>query len=327
MLNAHSRIAIPEEMLYFRSTYAGVSVEDWRYPNLSEESYAEIVEDFVSRAGTLHPELDTASLTTTILEDSTRDLRHPFETVLSEWARYHGKVRWGEKTPGNLFYVDIILDMYPDARFVYMVRDPRAGVASMRHTNFFPQDVVFNALTRRKHANAGLAHFQSHVPECQWLTVRYEDLVQDPKPQLVRICELIGEAYEPAMLAYHKSASSFMKEEASQSFNAAATQPVNASKIDQWRDRLAPDEIAAVEAICQEEMRRHGYQPIRPVLPLLDKARLLSHMGIRILYWQIQVWRHHAIRHYTVKHEIFARTKRRLRLLRDQIAKRFFPLA
>lgn len=47
ILNAHSRIAIPEEVVYFGSFMAGVPIEKWRSPGLSEEAYSDFVHDFV----------------------------------------------------------------------------------------------------------------------------------------------------------------------------------------------------------------------------------------------------------------------------------------
>ena len=38
ILNAHSRIAIPDELIYFHSVLAGVPIETWRQPDL-ESAY------------------------------------------------------------------------------------------------------------------------------------------------------------------------------------------------------------------------------------------------------------------------------------------------
>lgn len=323
MLNAHSQIAIPEEMLYFRSHYASARIEDWRNPSLSEADYEEIVQTFVSHAAKLHPELEARTLSQRILENPRRDLRHPFASVLSEWAKSHGKKRWGEKTPGNLFYVDVISTMFPDSYFIYVVRDPRAGVASMVKANFFPQDIILNALTRRKHDRVGLKLLREHIPQNQWLVTRYEDIVQYPERELNRICDMIGERYEPGMLEYYDSATRYMKAEASQSFNAAATKPVMTSKISRWRTQLTPFQIAAVEHTCKEEMRRYSYEPLYPALSIWENVQLRTNIAMRVAYWHWQMWRHQDVRHYTVKHEMFARARSRATSLLSQFTGQF----
>jgi L-amino acid N-acyltransferase YncA len=311
MLNAHPRIAIPEELLYFRSDYAGVPIESWRTPQLSEPKYEELIRTFATNTADLHPELDAPALIDRILGEEPRDLRHPYQTVLDAWARLNGAARWGEKTPGNLFYVDIIHEMFPDAYFLYVVRDPRAGVASMQKADFFPDDVVFNAMSRRKHARVGPRLLDAHVAPDHWMTVRYEDLTTAPEATLRDICALIGETYEPAMLQYHRTAASYMKEKAATSFNAAATRPVTASKIDTWRDQFSGRDIAMIETICAEEMARHGYASESSSLP----AGAYLELGVKEVYWSVQAFRNRHVRHYTVKHSLFARPWARLRRL------------
>jgi hypothetical protein len=244
-----------------------------------------------------------------ILNDGPHDLRRPYSVVLDRWARHYGKPRWGEKTPGNLFYVDIIRDMYPEARFLYVVRDPRAGVASMQKTDFFPNDIAFNALSRWKHDRVGRRLLETHIPSEQWITVRYEDLAAHPDTVLRDVCICIGEEYDPSMLTYHKTSSAFMKEEAASIFNTAATQPVTAKKIDTWKLTLTDRDVALIESICATEMRRYGYQPVAPGFPLDVRFE----RTIKSAYWHFQSLRNRQNRHYTVKHSAFARLRTRLR--------------
>jgi len=308
MLNAHSHIAIPEELTYFQSSYAGVPIEEWRTPKLSADDYETLVREFVNNASSLHPELDAPGLIDTILADGPGDLRRPYATVLNAWANQHGATRWGEKTPGNLFYVDVIQEMFPDAYFVYVVRDPRAGVASMLKTDFFPDDVVFNALSRWKHARVGERLLHAHVPPNRWCTVRYEDLTTEPEPTLQRICAMVGEPYEPSMLRYHRTAENYMKSEAATSFNAAATRPVTTKQIDAWKEQLTERAIAMIETVCARDLRQYGYARSGARMSVGAWITLV----LKATYWGLQSVRNWHERHYTVKHAVFARLRTRL---------------
>lgn len=308
MLNAHPRIAVPEELVYFQSYYAGAPIESWRNPGLTRKEYTGIVRDFVDRVVQLHPELDAQTLIDTTVNEGPHDLRRPYSVVLSTWADYHGKHRWGEKTPGNLFYIDIIREMYPDARFLYVVRDPRAGVASMQRTGFFPSDIAFNALSRRKHDDVGRRLLEETVAPDHWITVRYEDLTSDPETTLREVCNCIDEDYDPRMLSYHQSSTTFMKEDAASSFNAAATRPVTTAKIDSWKQQLTMRDVALIEAICASEMEKYDYQPVTARQPW----SVLVERAVKSAYWRLQSIRNRSIRHYTVKHTLFARMRTRL---------------
>jgi hypothetical protein len=310
ILNAHPRIAIPDELIYFRSSLAGTPIEQWRTPDLSPPEYEAFVDRFLDATDRPLDALDHSQLKDDIL-DGPPTFRRPYRCALEAWARHHGKDRWGEKTPGNLFYADVILDMFPEARFLYMVRDPRAGVASMQRVSFFPDDVIFNALSRRKHDTKGRALLKRAVPDTQRMTVRYEDLVRNPAPETRAVCRFLGEDFSPEMLQFHRNADDYMKDEAEEQYNATATRPITDDRVDAWRNRLAPNQVAAVESICHGVMQRFRYEPTGHSLPLATRGEML----VKKAYWALQCWRHRDVRHYTVKSQFLERSANRLRAL------------
>lgn len=309
LLNAHSRIAVPEEMVYVNATIAGVPISQWPRPGWQPDQYAAFVRHFVSETCRHLAGVDLEWLRRTLLDAGPTDLRQPYACALDAFARAHGKARWGEKTPGNLFYADYLHAMFPDALFVHVVRDPRAGVASMMRVPFFPDDLVFNALNWHKHLVRGRAILDRGVPPSQRLTVRYEDLVTAPAATLRSVCDFLGERYEPEMLRFHADASAYMKPEAATGFNAAATGPVSKASLEKWKRQLTGADLALIETVCRREMDEFGYvrerQPLRPrpALSLLIKST----------YWTAQNWRNRRTRHYTLQHAMFARPRGRLR--------------
>lgn len=314
ILNAHPRIAVPDELIYLDSSLAGVPIEHWRDPGLSTEEYETFVDRFLTENCRSLDELDMDVLREEILAGP-HDFRRPYRCALEAWAGHHGKDRWGEKTPGNLFYADILLEMFPRARFLYMVRDPRAGVASMQRVSFFPEDTAFNALSRRKHDTEGRALLERHVPAAQRQAIRYEDLVRHPESVVQSLCEFLGEAYTPEMLRFHQDADAYMKDEAEERYNETATHPITDDRVDAWTDRLTSDQVAIIESVCDEIMREFGYTPTehRP------SSTVYGELFVKKMYWTYQCWRHRDVRHYTVKYPLFARSRTRLSSLRQQV--------
>ena len=308
ILNAHPNIAIPEEIIYFGSTMAGVPIAEWRKPALSEKAYQDFVADFVDNKCHVLDGIDHQEIKSEILASHQRDFCFPYRTILEAWAKHHGKKRWGEKTPGNLFYADILVEMFPDARFIHLVRDPRAGVSSMMKTTFFPNDIAFNAMSRRKFMRKGRAILEQAVPTSQRLLLRYEDIVTEPEISIRAICDFIGETFEPAMLSFYKDSSKYMKAEAASSFNKAATKPISAEMLDKWKKHLSSDQVAMVEAVCRKEMQEFNYAFSENSLSLSQRFEYMT----KKLYWGLPQWRHRRVRHFTVKSEMFARSKKRL---------------
>lgn len=305
MLNAHPRIGIPDELNFMNPSMA----ENWGRGTDTREEFRQRVRWHLENniEANAFPGLDRATLKDRLVEQATvYNHREVYEKSLSIWAQHHGKARWGEKSPGNLFYVRVLLDMFPDAQFIHLVRDPRAGVHSMLRTSFFGDDATFNALIRRMCLREGL-NLAEEMPSNQWIRIHYEDLLSNPEATLRTLCSFLGEAYDPSMLLYHRDAKKYMSDAAAREFNDAALRPIDASKISEWRKHLSREEAALVEAICAEEMRELGYTP--DGIPLGLQARAL--LGIKHLYWRFLSFRHSGPG-YVVVDRIFGATRRRL---------------
>jgi hypothetical protein len=129
--------------------------------------------------------------------DSTRLEYLLWDRVLHRELDEAGKEILVNKTPNDVFIVDRILECWPDARFIFLLRHP-AAIAKSRHSAR-PQDSdERNAEMVRRYATA-LEKARTTHPG---LTVRYEDLASDPERVTKEICAFLGVEWEPAMLNY-----------------------------------------------------------------------------------------------------------------------------
>jgi hypothetical protein len=120
-----------------------------------------------------------------------------WDRVLHRELEESGKEILINKTPNDVFIVDRILECWPDARFIFLLRHP-AAIARSRHTAR-PQDSdERNAEMVRRYAAALEAARQAHPG----LTVRYEDLATDPARVTQEVCAFLGVEWEPDMLNY-----------------------------------------------------------------------------------------------------------------------------
>lgn len=307
IFNAHSQVAVPDELEYFPMWPASVAPEDWRAPNLTATQYEQFVHRFLECSVRKIGGLGLEALQQKILEHPGRNLRSPYRLTLEAWAEQQGKPRWGEKTPRNLFYSDVLADMFPEARFICLVRDPRAVVYSMNRISYFSEDTVLNALNWRRAIREGHERLEASIPASQRITVRYEELVRAPEEQVQRLCTFAEVAFEPGMLDFHRNARSYIHDVQTPSVTKSV-QKQNATK---WKEGLAPSEIGIVESICRDEMKRWGYQPTAP--PPGWPGRL--DRGAKEAYWYVQRWRHAGQRDFLVSYPMFARTRNRLRRL------------
>ncbi|HIN82885.1 MAG TPA: sulfotransferase [Chromatiales bacterium] len=128
--------------------------------------------------------------------------------------------RFLEKTPRNALNIPFLCEVFPDARFIFLHRDPRENIASImeawtagRQGGF----VTFPGLSGWKRGDwclllppgwrelndasiAEIAAFQwrrsneiilddlQNLPESRWMSLSYSDLIASPKASMERIC-------------------------------------------------------------------------------------------------------------------------------------------
>jgi hypothetical protein len=116
---------------------------------------------------------------------------------------------WAEKTPRNELLVDDILAVYPAARFVHVVRDPRATVASIRAWNRsrFLVSVPAAAVELRESLAAARRN-AARLGEDRYLVVRYEDLVAEPEAEMRRVASLLELPWSRALVEPSTTANS-----------------------------------------------------------------------------------------------------------------------
>jgi hypothetical protein len=176
-------------------------------------------------------------------------------------ARYReqrGRPRWAEKTPLNVLCFDWVLERFPEARVVHVVRDGRDVVCSMRQhpdrrwvdgqevKELRPQSV--DSYMRRwvRDTQAGIGRRD----DPRYVEVRYEDLVHDPEQVIRRLLEALGEPWAPDIL---------VEKTPSGGKRAHANSRITTGSLGRWRQDLTVDEQRRVQAIGGALLERLGY--------------------------------------------------------------------
>lgn len=128
----------------------------------------------------------------------TRELKYLlWDRVLHRELTRRGKDIVVNKTPTDSFIWRMILDCWPDAKFIFLLRHPGAVVDSWNSARTY---------WTRDETAADVLKYVTAVQEARTehggLTVRYEDITTEPEKQTRRICEFLGVEWEPGMLDY-----------------------------------------------------------------------------------------------------------------------------
>ena len=116
-----------------------------------------------------------------------------------------GKQRYGDKTPLNVFHMDELDEMFPDAKFVHIIRDGRAVAASLLErqrvdSRFIGKDwaPINGAEAAKSWVESVYAarHYGSNHPPQQYHEIRYEDFTCRRHEVVQEIFSFIGEELE-----------------------------------------------------------------------------------------------------------------------------------
>ncbi len=205
-----------------------------------------------------------------------------FTAICREYAARTDKVRWGEKTPRHAEHLDTLRRWYPEARILYMQRDPRAVTSSILAKNW-PRSSRFPHVHARRWRRS-IRRVMPHAEQGHLMMVGYEDLVADGETVLRRICDFIGEDYHPDMLARSDAARYRLYPDHEESLgNLSVLKPLNPSSLYKWRNRLSPVQVAIIEHESQPEMSELGYMPEARSHVLPWRLKLLLHRMVRPL--------------------------------------------
>jgi hypothetical protein len=188
--------------------------------------------------------------------------REAFSAVMQADAQRHGKQRFGDKTPAHAFVLPALLQAYPHARVVHVVRDPRDVVASLARMPWASSSLLLNALYTRASVHGVL----SCRADPRVLSLRLEDLLADPDVSLRRLLRHLQlPATDEIVRAMLRPAEAAPKPKPAPvpwlaegfgplrpASGEAAARPT--SQLPAWAEAL-------VELLCARHMEAFGYAP------------------------------------------------------------------
>lgn len=211
------------------------------------------------------------------------DLPAVLAAILVTARDERGVDRVGEKTPDHARHLPELLTAFPDARAVFVVRDPRATVASeLRLQAAWASDDPVVAAERWVRGVASLAGLH-HDPRVH--VVRYEDLVTAPAPTLRAVCRHVGLDYVDALAAGGPGHPDYVHGDQ----DPWAT--IEPGSLSAWRDHLDAATLATIASVVGPRARALGYASpdaglgLRPRLATVPR-RLRRHAARLRSRWQ-----------------------------------------
>jgi hypothetical protein len=188
-----------------------------------------------------------------------RSLVGIFDAAYSKEVDASGKSRLFVKENNTASFAHRLAAAYPEGRFIYLVRDVRDVALSWTKSLNHEGGIATAAEVWAEEQRLGASVISDPEIAARTHLIRYEDITADPERVFRGVCDSLGVAFDPAMLAYHTSETIVNQAKSVANWENLA-QPVKASNAGKFRDKMSKATIARIEDIAAPEMLMFDYE-------------------------------------------------------------------
>jgi Sulfotransferase family len=269
IFDSHPELAVPDEVSFIirlsRPHYAR------RYGWPREFRADSCVDLLLANGSLLRWGMSTAEIRSAVLSPPAASFADSVRGLYRRWAERQGKPRYADKTPMHVLHLPRLARLFPEARFVHLIRDGRDVALSYLDAAWGPATVEEAAVEWRRRVAAGRRAGRRLGPG-RYQEVRYEDLVADPEAVVRRLCRFVDLPWDDRMLRYHERAGEVIAAtrfpEAHQRVRLAPT-----AGLRDWRRDIDRAEVARFEAIAGPLLEDLEYGTVTEGIGPLDRLR------------------------------------------------------
>jgi hypothetical protein len=219
----------------------------------------------------------------------------PYPTFLNRVFGLYGKIKnkplVGNKTPAYVRSIPTFHALWPEAKFVHIIRDGRDVCISIlnwkkgerivgRYASWEEDPVSTTALWWERKVRKAREDGAALGPGL-YHEMHYEDLVEDPQRECNRLCEFLGVPYDDAMIRFAEGKTRTDLPNARKTPKKAWL-PIT-SGMRNWRTEMPATDIQRFEAAAGNLLEELGYERTfsRPTPQALEHATRIRKMFSR----------------------------------------------
>lgn len=174
---------------------------------------------------------------------------------IDDLLKAEGKSVWGLKDPQLTEHLPALRQFLPEARFIIIIRDPRAVVRSYIENAWGLGTNCYTGALRWNREVKEQLEFERELPG-HVMKLRYEDLVLHPQESLERVCSFLGLPFDESMLDYSNK-KSFVSNNRQSVNTFRALDPAIVTK---WKNELSEHEVKVINTVCKDLMEVLDYK-------------------------------------------------------------------
>jgi len=155
-------------------------------------------------------------------------------------SQKRGFESWGDKTPNYLGDLNIIYELFPNSKYIYIVRDGRDVALSLHEKDWGPNNIYYSALYWHFLNSHNIA-MDTLSSSGNILILKYEDLLDDVESNIQRIYSFIG-------ISYHQNEISDL------------LTTVKKGNYNKWKKTMSSHQIKIFDSIAANTLQKFGYE-------------------------------------------------------------------
>lgn len=253
ILGSHPTMCIPRETGFFSL----ISSPFAQNLNIGKrDDFIKFINWYVSQRRFEYQEIDKVDFLNRLMEQTDFSFRSVLDQLMKIEMERSKKVRWGEKTPGHEFYIKLIFQLYPNAKVIYLIRDPRAVSASLKNVPWGGKFIGSHIKIWKE----SVVEAENWRNEPRVKIIRYEDLVSDVEFVMRHICSFIELPFTTQMIVKRDAYQSHEGTDWTSQYENSVAKKITTENLDKWKHELSFDEIQLIEHFTKKEFDRWGYK-------------------------------------------------------------------
>lgn len=182
----------------------------------------------------------------------------------------------GDKNPGYTIYTEKLLKIFPEAKFIHILRDYRDNFISIRNVDF---ELPFISLTTAKW-KIFLKRFRKAAKQQPGthLEMRYEDLAARPEEKFKELCSFLDIPFSSTPFEFYKKGDEARKmypKEILDKYQSSLFKKISTDKIGLWKKQLSNVEIKSADATAGKYAEMAGYERKHTKTSIWIKLRIM----------------------------------------------------
>lgn len=261
LFDAHPNVIIPPECQFIVNLYPKYGkIVSWKKTDILA-FYNDLIDQWLFDTW----KIDNEKLKNALLEYQGEYTYSTIcKAVYMQYASLFNKgevLLFGDKNPGYAIYTILLQKIFPDAKFIHIIRDYRDNFVSIRNVDFelpIPSLVV----QKWKYFYQRYEKDSKSNPQ-KYRTINYESLARNPEKEMKSLCDFTKISFTTEIFNFHTKKDEILKAYPPgyiHSYHTSLMHKINTSKINVWKKELSSQQVKIMDVTVGEVAELAGYE-------------------------------------------------------------------